>query len=124
MLYHWLADLIVVAHLTFVVFVLVGGFVALRWPWIAWLHVPAAGWGVLVEWSGRICPITPLEQHLRMRAGEAGYYGGFIDHYLLRTLYPAGLTRGVQWELGTLALLVNLIAYTLLATRGRRSPAA
>lgn len=124
MLYHWLADLIVVAHLTFVAFVLVGGFVALRWRWVAWLHVPAMVWGVLVEYSGWICPLTPLEQRFRARAGGAGYHGGFIDHYLLRTLYPAGLTRHTQWELGTLALLVNVVAYTLLVIRGRRAPPA
>ena len=120
MLYRWLADLIVVVHVAFVLFVVLGGFAVLRWPGVAWIHIPAVAWGVWVEFTGWICPLTPLEQTLRARAGEAGYAGGFIQHYLLRALYPAGLTRQVQWALGVLVLLVNVAAYGLVPLMRRR----
>jgi hypothetical protein len=114
MVYRWLADLAVVIHALFVVFVLVGAFLALRWRWIVWLHVPAAFWGVMIEYGGWICPLTPLENSLRLRAGQSAYSGDFIQHYLLGALYPQGLTRTMQWILGTIALVVNLIGYALL----------
>lgn len=120
MLYHWLADGLVIFHSAFVIFVVIGGFLALRWHWIAWLHVPFAIWAVLLEYNGWICPLTPLENALRGRAGMAGYSGGFIEHYVLRVLYPAGLTNSLQWALGTFALVVNIVAYTLLV-RGLRA---
>ncbi len=119
MIYRWLADGVVVAHLAFVAFVMVGAFLALRWRWLVWLHLPAAIWGVLIEYAGWICPLTPLENALRARAGEAGYSGDFIQHYLLRALYPYGLTQTTQRVLGTLALGVNLVAYALLVRRAR-----
>jgi hypothetical protein len=114
MIYRWLADGVVIVHLAFVVFVMVGAFLALRWRWLVWFHLPAAIWGVLIEYAGWICPLTPLENALRALAGEAGYSGDFIQHYLLRALYPQGLTPKVQWVLGTLALGVNLVGYALL----------
>jgi hypothetical protein len=114
-----LADFVVVVHVAFVLFVVVGGFLALRWPWLVWLHLPAAVWGVLIEFAGWICPLTPLENELRRRAGEAGYAGGFVEHYLLPALYPAGLTQRHQWVLGGLVLLVNIVAYALLLHRRR-----
>jgi hypothetical protein len=86
-----------------------------------WLHVPAAIWGALIEFADWVCPLTPLENALRGRAGDAGYGDGFIQHYLLRALYPAGLTRGVQVALGTLVIVVNILAYVALLRRGRRS---
>src|SRR3989442_15612570 len=101
MLYRWLADAVVVLHAAFVAFVLLGGFLALRWRRIAWVHVPAAIWGVLIEYAGWICPLTPLENALRDRAGQAGYAGGFIEHYVLHVLYPGELTPAVRWALGT-----------------------
>ena len=117
MVYRLLADLVVVVHALFVVFVLVGAFLALRWRWIVWIHIPAAIWGVLIEYAGWICPLTPLENYLRRQAGEAEYTGDFIQHYLLGALYPQGLTRSTQLVLGSIALLVNVIAYTLLIRR-------
>jgi hypothetical protein len=86
---------------------------------VVWLHLPAAIWGVLIEFGGWTCPLTPLERMLRTRAGEVAYGGDFIGHYVLRGLYPIGLTRGVQWVLGGLALAVNVIAYALIIRRRR-----
>lgn len=121
MAYRILADLIVGVHALFVAFVVVGGLLALRWPRVAALHLPAAVWGALIEFQGWICPLTPLENSLRTAAGQAGYQGGFIEHYLLPVLYPAGLTRGVQLALGTGVILVNLVVYGFLLARRRRS---
>ena len=117
MTYLALADAVVVFHGAFVVFVMIGAFLALRWRWILWLHVPAAIWGVLIEYGNWICPLTPLENDLRARVGESGYSGDFIQHYLLQALYPSGLTIETRWILGTIALGVNLIAYALLIRR-------
>jgi hypothetical protein len=97
-----------------------GGLLVLRWQWVAVLHVPAAIWGILIEFAGWICPLTPLENSFRRLGGEAGYAGGFIDHYIQPVVYPSGLTRGTQVVLGSLALLVNLIAYGLVVARRRR----
>lgn len=119
MIYGWLADVVVVAHGAFVLFVMVGAFLALRWRWVVWLHLPAAIWGVLIEYAGWICPLTPLENALRARAGESGYTGDFIEHYVLRALYPQGLTRTTQLVLGSLALGVNIAAYALLIRQSR-----
>ena len=121
MIYRALADLVLVVHLTFVLFVVLGGLLVLRWPRIAWLHVPAAIWGVLIEYTWWICPLTPLENSFRARGGEAGYAGGFIEHYIQPLLYPAGLTRGTQIVLGSFVLLLNLSAYGILLTRVKRA---
>lgn len=120
MIYRSLADFVLVVHLAFVLFVVLGGLLVLRWRWVALLHVPAAIWGILIEYTGGICPLTPLENWLRQLGGEAGYAGGFIQHYIQPVLYPAGLTRGTQIVLGSLALLVNLVAYGLVIARSRR----
>ena len=122
MIYRWLADGVVVVHAAFVVFVVIGGFLVLRWRWLAWLHIPAAAWGSLIEFAGWICPLTPLENALRERAGEAGYSGGFVEHYLLHALYPEGLTTAVQWALGSFALAVNVVAYILVIRQRSPSP--
>jgi hypothetical protein len=119
LIYRALADLILALHLVFVLFVVLGGLLVLRWPRIAWLHIPAAIWGVLIEYTGWICPLTPLENALRTRGGEAGYNGGFIEHYI-QPLYPAGLTRSTQVVLGTLVLVLNLTAYGIALSRMRR----
>jgi hypothetical protein len=121
--YRWLADLVVVVHALFVVFALLGGLLVLRRPWVAWLHVPAAVWAVLIEYAGWLCPLTPLENALRARAGGVTYSDGFISHYLLRALYPEGLTREIQWVLGGIALGVNVLVYVIVLRR-RRSRAA
>jgi hypothetical protein len=118
-----MADLVVVIHLAFVLFVVFGGLLALRWPRIAYLHVPAAIWGALIEFTGWICPLTPLENALRARAGQAGYRGDFVEHYILPTLYPTALTRNIQLLLGALVLLLNLAiyAYVLRRSAGNRT---
>jgi hypothetical protein len=121
LIYRALADLVLVVHLAFVVFVVLGGFLVLRWRWVAWLHVPAAVWGILIEYAGWICPLTPLENSLRRLGGGAGYSEGFIEHYILPVLYPGALSRTTQIVLGSLALLVNLIAYGLVIARRKRA---
>jgi len=123
MAYRILADLVVGVHVLFVVFVLAGGLLALRWPWVVAAHLPAAVWGTLIEFRGWICPLTPLEQSLRASAGQAGYEGGFIEHYLLPVLYPVGLTQRVQLVLGSLVIAVNVVVYGLLLWRRRRGRA-
>jgi len=120
MFYRILADLVVVVHLGFVLFVVLGGLFALRWPRAVWLHLPAAAWGAWVEFSQTICPLTPLENHLRHLGGQAGYSGGFIAHYIIPVLYPAGLNRGVQWGLGIFVLLLNVTVYAVVWRRRAR----
>lgn len=123
MVYHSLADTVLIVHLAFVVFVVAGGLLVLRWRRLAWVHLPAVLWGILIEYAGWVCPLTPLENALRRRAGEAGYAGGFIEHYLVALLYPGGLTRRVQIGLGTVALAINVVVYArlwvLMARRGQ-----
>lgn len=117
------ADAVLILHLGFILFVVLGGLLALRWRWMPWLHLPAVTWAVLLEFCGWICPLTPLENALRQEAGQAGYPGGFIEHYLLPVIYPAGLTRDMQWLLGSLALAINGIVYGVVFWRRRRSAA-
>ena len=114
MLYGLLADFVVILHAAFVLFVLVGGLLALKWPWIVRLHLPAATWAAVVEFSGWLCPLTPLENWLQAQAGGHSYETDFIGHYLLPILYPAGLTREVQMVLGSIVLIVNGAVYALL----------
>lgn len=121
MWYRLLADLIVVAHAGFIAFVIVGGYLALRWRWMPWLHVPAAAWGAAIEFGGWICPLTPLENRLRAAGSAAGYTGGFIAHYLIPLIYPAGLTRGIQLGLGAVVIVANVTAYAIVWTRRRTS---
>jgi hypothetical protein len=113
------ADAVLLLHLGFIAFVLLGGLLALRWPRAAWVHLPAAAWGVWIELSGALCPLTPLENRLRAAAGQAGYEGGFIEHYLLALIYPAGLTREVQWVLAALVVATNLAIYAWVWRRRR-----
>jgi len=117
LIYRGFADLVLVVHLAFVLFVVLGGLLVLRRPWIAWLQIPAAIWGLLIEYTGWICPLTPLENSFRMQGGDAGYSGGFIEHYIHALLYPAGLTRSSQVVLGSIALILNLAAYGILISR-------
>ena len=118
-----LADLVVVVHVAFVGFVVLGGLLVLRWPAVAWLHLPAAIWGAWIEVAGWICPLTPLENRLRARAGEAGYQTSFVEQYLLPALYPAGLTREMQWMLAAVVIVVNGAIYLLVWRRWRRRAA-
>jgi hypothetical protein len=110
-LFHLLADFIVLVHVGFVVFVVFGGLLIRRWPKLIWVHLPAVAWGIAVEFAGWICPLTPLEDLVRQQAGMVAYRGDFIEHYLLFVLYPAGLTRGAQFLLGSTALVVNALMY-------------
>ena len=106
-----LADLVVVLHFSFVLFVILGGLLVLRWPRLAYVHLPAAAWGVLIELTGWVCPLTPLEQSLRLKAGEQGYSGSFIEHYVLPLLYPSALTRATQVGIAAFVVAVNLYIY-------------
>ena len=117
--YRLLADCLVLVHIGFVLFVVFGGFLVLRWPRLAWLHLPAAAWGAWIEAVGWICPLTPLENHFRQRAGEAGYAGGFIEHYIITLLYPPGLSREAQFVLTAIVVAVNLAVYAVLFRRWR-----
>jgi hypothetical protein len=119
-MYRSLADLVLVLHFAFVLFVVLGGLLVVRWPRLASMHIPAAIWGVLIEYTGWICPLTPLENSFRARAGQAGYSGGFIQHYIQPVLYPAGLSRSTQLVLGSLVLLVNVAAYGVVIAGRRR----
>ena len=114
------ADLLVILHLSFILFVLFGGFLILKWHRIIWIHLPAVIWGALIELVGWYCPLTPLEQSLRQAAGEGGYSGGFVEHYIVPPIYPVGLTRDVQILFGCIVIGVNVVAYTLVIKRRRR----
>jgi hypothetical protein len=120
MLFQLLADATVVVHLLFVAFVIAGGVLVLRWPRVAWMHLPAAAWGAWVELAGWVCPLTPLENWLRMRGGSGIYTSGFVERYLLPVLYPESLTRDVQWTLGLLVILLNGIVYAVVVLSRRR----
>lgn len=117
MIYRLLADLIVLVHLAFVVFAVAGAVLVLRWGWLMWVHLPAVVWAALIEFAGWICPLTPLENRLRILSGGAGYRGGFIEHYVVPILYPSGLTRGVQVFLGSIVIVINLGIYSWLVFR-------
>jgi len=113
----FVADVIVLIHFAYIVFVMTGGLLALRWRRIIWIHIPAALWGALVEFTGWICPLTPLELLFRIRGGETPYEEGFVEHYLLPLLYPADLTRNIQVALGMIVVGVNVVIYWLVFRR-------
>lgn len=115
-----LADTVVVLHLAFVAFVVLGGLLVLRRPRLAWLHLPAAVWGAWVEFAGWICPLTPLENWLRQRGGEAAYTTSFVERYLMPVLYPSALSRELQWTLGAFVVIVNAAIYVTAVRRRRR----
>jgi len=120
MLYRLLADAVLLFHLAFILFVVLGAFLVWRFPRLIWLHLPAVAWAALIEIIGFVCPLTPLENHLRRLSGETGYQGGFIEHYLLPIIYPHGLTHGVQIGLGIAVIAINVVAYALLCRRVKR----
>lgn len=111
MLAGWIAELVLLAHLGFVAFAALGAALLPRRPWLVLLHAPALAWGVWIEASGGVCPLTPLENRLRRMAGEQGYEGDFVGRYLLPLIYPEGLTPAVQWALAALLVAVNLVLY-------------
>ncbi|MEE9219886.1 MAG: DUF2784 domain-containing protein [Acidobacteriota bacterium] len=111
MIYSLLADGVLVLHLCFILFAVLGGLLVLRWRRSAWVHVPAVAWAALVEFAGWVCPLTPLEHWLRRRTGLSGASGGFIEHYLLPVIYPAGMSRNIQIMLGALVLGINVALY-------------
>lgn len=115
-----LADAVVIVHLLFVAFVVAGGFLLLRWPRLVWLHLPAAAWGAFIEFSGGVCPLTPLENHLRVVGGGSAYGGDFVERILLPILYPGQLTLPIQQVLGGVVVGVNLVAYALAFRVWRR----
>ena len=116
-----LADWVLAVHALFVLFVIGGGLLSLRWPKLMWVHVPAILWGAAVEFGGWLCPLTPIENRLRAAAGQAGYRGDFIAHYLGLTLYPPSLTRSLQIYLAVAVLLLNALVYSLLWRRRQRA---
>jgi hypothetical protein len=121
MLFDVAADAVLVLHFAFVLFVVAGGLAVLRWPRLAWIHIPAALWGMLIEFAGWICPLTPLENALRVRGGGSAYAGGFIDNYLTSLIYPDGLTRPMQFAIGVFVFTINALIYWRLWTRSRRN---
>lgn len=120
MIHRLLADAVLVLHLGFILFVVLGGFLVLRRPRLAWLHVPVFLWGATIEFGGWICPLTPLEKWLRELGGEGAYAGGFIEHYLVALIYPEGLTRNIQLLIGTGVLAINAAIYLRLWQRRHR----
>jgi len=111
MLYQMLADIVFSIHFAFIIFVIFGGFMVLRWRWLMWFHIPAAIWGALIEFAGWICPLTPLENHLRMKGGAAGYQSSFVEHYIIPLIYPEALTRSTQVMFGLFVLIINMCIY-------------
>jgi hypothetical protein len=120
MAYRFLADVVLVLHLGFVLFVVLGALLVFRWPRLRWLHIPAAVWGAVIELAGWPCPLTPLENVLRRMGGEAGYGGGFIERYATSLLYPGQLPRAAHVTLGLLVLAINLAIYWHLLRRLRK----
>ena len=115
-----LADAVLLLHGLFILFVVAGGALVWRWPLAAVLHLPAVAWAARISWTGEVCPLTPLENTLRREAGQAGYEGGFVQHYLLPAIYPEGLTPAWQVGMGALVVLLNVGVYALLWRRGSR----
>jgi hypothetical protein len=116
---RFLADALVVVHLAFIAFVVAGGLTVLRWPRLAWLHLPAVAWGIFAEATATTCPLTPIENAWRRHAGDAGYPGGFVDHYLVPIVYPAGLTPRMQLALAFAVAAINLVVYAAVLRRRR-----
>lgn len=121
MIFRLAAEAVLLAHLAFIVFALLGAVLAVWWRRIVIVHLPAAAWGAWVEISGRVCPLTLLENYLRIKAGQSGYAESFIEHYLLAIIYPAGLTRDIQFALAAAVIAVNLAIYGWLLVRRQSS---
>lgn len=119
MIYRIAADLVVLIHFAFILFVVAGGFFVLKWHKVSFFHIPAVVWGVLIEFTGGICPLTPLENKFRLAGGEAGFTGGFIEEYIVSIIYPDDLTRGIQILLGFVVIVINISIYGYLLYRRR-----
>ncbi len=119
-MYRLLADAVVFLHLAFIAFIVFGGILALRWPWFAWVHLPLAFWGVVVQWMRWICPLTPLENWFRAHGGGRAYREGFVEHYLMPVLYPVGIGPRLHIALGALVLGMNALIYAVVLVRMRR----
>jgi hypothetical protein len=117
--YRILADAVLLLHFAFIAFALLGGLLVVRWPRLAWVHLPAAAWAAGIAFFGGTCPLTPLENRLRVAGGETGYEGGFIEHQLEALIYPDWLTREIQVALGAVVLGVNIVCYIRVCRRGR-----
>lgn len=115
------ADVVLVLHLAFILFVVLGALLVLRYTWIAWLHIPAAIWGAWVELTNRICPLTILENALRSRAGQSGYSESFVEHYIVPVIYPPGLDRSLQFWLAGILVTINVVLYALWLLRRRKT---
>lgn len=120
MIYKIAADFIVILHFVFILFVVFGGLLVLRFTWLSLFHLPAVAWGALIEFKGWICPLTPLENSLRLAAGETAYSSGFIQHYLVPVIYPEGLTPVLQFAIGVFVIGINLIFYGRARYRVKR----
>ncbi len=120
MFYRIAADLVLALHLGFIAFVVLGGLLILRYRWVAYVHVPAAVWGAFIEITGRICPLTVWENSFRQSAGDSGYADSFVEHYLLPVIYPAGLTRSIQFWIAGCVVVVNVVIYAWLLYRWKR----
>lgn len=120
-MYNLLADLTVLAHFLFIVFVICGGLLVIRWPKTAFIHLPAAAWGAIVEFFGWICPLTPLENHFRNLAGYNQYSGDFILRYLIPVIYPENLTTTIQTFLGILVIIINVFVYIIAIRKHRQT---
>lgn len=121
MLFRLAAEAVLLTHLAFILFALLGAAIAVRWRWIPFVHLPAAAWGFYIEITGRVCPLTYLENDLRIKAGQSGYTESFVEHYLVAIIYPAGLTREIQFALAAVVIAVNMAIYGWLFVRGRDS---
>ena len=121
MSFRFAADFVLLLHLAFILFAVLGAAIAVRWRWLPLVHVPVAGWAIFVELTGRSCPLTHLENYLRIRAGQSGYTGSFVEHYLLAIIYPAGLTREIQFVLAGAVIVINAAIYGWLMARKRLS---
>ena len=120
MIYSFLADLLVLFHMVFILYVMAGALLIFKWPKTLWLHLPSCFWGMTVEFTGWICPLTPLEIQLRRLAGKEEYTGSFIEQYLIPIIYPIGLNQEIQMVLGGTVLIVNLSLYTLILIKRRK----
>lgn len=120
MLLRLAADFVLVLHFAFILFVIGGAFLVMRYAWLAYLHIPASTWGAFIELTGRICPLTTAENYFRRAAGDAGYATSFVEHYIVPIIYPAGLTRTTQYWLAGIVILINVVLYAWIVMRWRK----